>query len=208
MERQSLQKFQQGWDEYKKSQEQTLKLVVENSNFKAHALVTGKLAERIEAINQAAATGLRQLEKQPADVPAANDAQSSQAAEKDRRALSRLQVLALELHRQLSQRVFDTTDEDMDRVDEQIAGWQKEMDERLQELNASANSGGFPWLETLSSAFRELRPQVAQLQKLLRINSNTRSVQADSRIEQVHRRLYGGVGGAGGEPEHRPAEPT
>ena len=119
-------------------QEQTLKLAVENSNVKAHTLATGKVAEKISAINQAAVAALRQVEKQQAEVQAANDPKRVEAAEKDRRALGRLQVIALDMHRQLNQHVFDTTDEEMDRLDEQIAAWLKEADERLAELSASA----------------------------------------------------------------------
>ena len=93
-------------------------------------------------------------------------------------------MIALEMHRQMALQVFDTTDEDMDRLDEQIASWQKEADARLTELAASADSSGLPWPETLSSEFRELRPLVAQLQKLLRPNTNTRSTQLANQTSQ------------------------
>jgi methyl-accepting chemotaxis protein len=176
-ERQTLKKFSQAWQEYRTSQDQTLKLAVENSNVKAHALVVGKMSEKVAAILQATAAGLRQIEKLRAEVPSGNDAKRAVPLERDYQALARLQVLALDMHRQLGLQVYDTTDEAMDRLDEQIAGWQKEADDRLTELAASADSRGLSWVESLSGAFRELRPLAAQLQKLLRANTNTRSVQ-------------------------------
>ncbi len=176
-ERQNLQKFHQSWQEYCTSQEQVLKLAVDNSNVKAHALATGKLSEKVAAITQAAAAGLRQIEKLRAEAQPANDAQSLASLDRDHQTLARLQVLALDMHRQLSLHVFDTTDEDMDRLDEQIASWQKEADDRLAQLADSADSRGLAWGEPLSNAFRELRPLTAQLQKLLRANTNSRSAE-------------------------------
>jgi methyl-accepting chemotaxis protein len=176
-ERQSLPQLHQAWQQYRTNQDQVLKLAVENSNVKAHALATGKVAEKVAAIQQAAAAGLRQIEKLRTEAPSANDVKRVLPTDRDYQALARLQVLALDMHRHLSLQVFDTTDEDMDRLEEQVASWQKETDDRLTELAASADSRGLPWVETLSGAFRELRPAVAQLQKLLRSNTNTRSAQ-------------------------------
>jgi len=175
-ERQALQKFHQSWQQYRTSQEEVLTLAVENSNFKSHGLNTGKMSEKVAAINQAAATGLRQIEKLRAEAQSANEVNSVAPLERDYQAVARLQVLALEMHRLLSLQVHDTTDEEMDRVVEQNASWQKEADDLLKELAASTDSRGLSWVEPLSVAFRGLPPLVAQLQKLLRANSNTRSI--------------------------------
>ncbi|MCU0872962.1 MAG: methyl-accepting chemotaxis protein [Pirellulaceae bacterium] len=176
-ERQALQKFDQSWQEYRTNQEQVLKLAVENSNVKSHALAAGKLSEKVAAIQQAAATGLRQIERLRAEALPANDAKSLLPLDRDYQSLARLQVLALDMHRQVNLHVYDTTDEEMDRLDEQFASWQKEADERLAQLAESTDSRGLAWAEPLSNAFRELRPLTAQLQKLLRANTNARSAE-------------------------------
>lgn len=177
-EREALQRLHQAWQEYGKGREQTLTLAVENSNVKAHALVTGKVAEKVDAVQQAAGAARRQIERLRADTSPAGDTKTAPALEREYQALAQLQVLALHMHRQLAIPVLDTTDEDMDRLDEQLAGWQKEVDERLTELAASADSRFLQEAETLRSAFRELRPLVAQLQKLLRANTNPRAAQS------------------------------
>lgn len=179
-QRQALQKLHQAWQEYRKAQEQTLTLALENSNYKAHDLATGKVAEKVAAISQTTATGLRQVQKQQAEVGPTDQAPLQEIADKDRQAMLRLQLIALDMHRQLGLHVFDATDEEMDRLDEQITVWQQEADDRLKELAASPDSRVAGWSETLGSAFRELRPLVAQLQKLLRANTNTLSTR------QVH----------------------
>jgi methyl-accepting chemotaxis protein len=176
-ERQALQKFDQSWQEYRTNQEQVLKLAVENSNVKSHALAAGKLSEKVAAIQQAAATGLRQIERLRAEALPANDAKSLLPLDRDYQSLARLQVLALDMHRQVNLHVYDTTDEEMDRLDEQFVSWQKEADERLAQLAESTDSRGLAWAEPLSNAFRELRPLTAQLQKLLRANTNARSAE-------------------------------
>ncbi len=66
-DRLNLEKFQSGWQEYRKIQEQTLILALDNSNVKAHKLVTGKVAEKVTAIAQSVAAWLRQLDKANTD---------------------------------------------------------------------------------------------------------------------------------------------
>jgi len=175
-ERQALQRLHEGWQEYLAGQEPVLKLAVENSNVKAHALATGKVAEKLAAVQQAAAAGLRQLQKLKADARTANDAPSLASLDRDEQTVARLQALALDMHRQLSLQIYDTTDEDMDRLDEQMSGWWKEVDARLSEWDASTDARGLAWVEPLAGALRDLRPLTAQLLKLLRANTNTRAV--------------------------------
>ena len=111
---------------------------MDNSNFKANKLATGKVAEKVTAIDQAAAAWLRQLEKANAETPAASDNKRPEVADKVRQAIRKLQVIALDMHRQMNQSVFDVKDEDMDRLDEQIAAWQKEAEALLAEMAAPA----------------------------------------------------------------------
>ena len=165
-DRQNLEKFHSSWQEYRKLQDQTLILALENSNVKSQKLATGKLAEKVTAINQAVAAWLRQLDKVIADTVAANDNKRLDAVEKDRQALHRLQVIALDLHRQMNQDVYGTNNEEMDRLDEQIAAWQKEADAILAEMSARSENKEAQWLEAVNAGFRDLKPMTAQMQKL------------------------------------------
>ena len=176
-DRLNLDKFHSGWQDYRKIQDQALVLALENSNFKAHKLATGKVAEKVTAINQAATAWLRQLDKANAETPAASDNKRPEVADKVRQAIRKLQVIALDMHRQMNQSVFDVKDEDMDRLDEQIAAWQKEAEALLAEMAARPDIKEIPWLEAVNAAFRDLKPLTAQMQKLLRANTNSRSAE-------------------------------
>jgi methyl-accepting chemotaxis protein len=75
----------------------------------------------------------------------------------------------------LNQYVFDVTDEEIDRLDERIANWQKNMDSQLAELAASSDEKDAQLLNSLSGSIRELKPLTSTMQKLLRANTNSRS---------------------------------
>jgi len=173
----NLELFHGGWQDYRKIQNQTLILALENSNFKAHKLTTGKVAEKVTAINQAVAAWLRQLDKARTDQSTANDNKLLGTAEKDRQALHKLQVIAIDMHRQLNQCVFDVRDEDMDRLDEQIAAWQKQAEALMSEISTRSDNQEIPWLDSVGAAFRDLKPLASQMQKLLRANTNSRSAE-------------------------------
>ena len=175
-DRLNLERFQSGWQEYRKLQEQTLILALDNSNFKAHKLTTGKVAEKVTTICQATAAWLRELDKPISETVAANDKQRLEAVDKVRQSLHKLQVIALDMHRQMNQYVFDVRDEDMDRLDEQFTVWQKEAESLLMEMTARPDNKETPWLEAVNAAFRDLKPLASQMRKLLRANTNSRSV--------------------------------
>jgi methyl-accepting chemotaxis protein len=174
-DRLNLEKFHGSWQEYRKIQDQTLILSLENSNFKAHKLAVGKVAEKVTAINQSTAAWLRQLDKMIVETAQPNDNKRLEAIDKDRQALHKLQAIALDMHRQLNQYVYDASAEEMDRLDEQIAAWQKEAETLLAEMTPRSENKDLPGLEAVSSAFRDLKPLASQMQKLLRANTISRT---------------------------------
>jgi methyl-accepting chemotaxis protein len=174
-DRQFLDQFNHIWKDYRKNQDQTLVLAVENSNYKAHVLATGKFAERVAAVNQAAGTWLARLAKEAPESPGDNDAKRAESWAKRSRALNKLQLIAFDLQRQLNLQIYDTTDDNMDQVDERVASLQKEAESLLGEFASSSNAGDLQTLEVLRTSFSDLNRIAAQLQKLLRVNSNSRA---------------------------------
>jgi hypothetical protein len=150
-------------------------LSIDNSNVKAHQLSAGKVSEKIDAILEAVREWLGRLENNPVEPLAAKVGRKPDSTEKDRRALRELQAIALDLHRQLAQNIYDTGDEAMDRLDEQVAIWEKDADARLAELSAVPENEDLQSLKILSGGFRELKPLVSQMRKLLRANTNAQS---------------------------------
>jgi methyl-accepting chemotaxis protein len=185
-DRQNLEKFHAAWQEYRKIQEATLDLAVENSNVKSHKLATGKIDEKVNAILHAAATGLQQMEKNPIEISSEKSDLRSKAAENIRLAIQRLQIIVLDLHRQLNLYVYDSSDEEMNLLDERIALWQQDSEKLLADLSAIPEINDVQWLEALRGGFRDLKPLTAQMQKLLRANTNSRSFAlSESAIKQL-----------------------
>jgi len=174
-ERKALATFDQAWQVYHENQDTTLKLALENTNVKSHQLTTGELGRRISEIDDTCTAWLRQLDRALAEAPAPGDT-NRPAAEKIRPAIQRLQAIALDLHRQINQNVFNTTDEEMDRLDEHLATRLKEAEAKLAELTAQGDAQDLPRLDALTAAWRAVPSLFAQIQKLLRVNSNSRSV--------------------------------
>ncbi len=137
-------------------------------------MTNGDLGGRIREIDEAAGAWLRQLDRVLAETSEADSGRRA-TAEKIRPAVARLQVIALDLHRQTNQNVFDTTDEAMDRLDEQIATLSKEMEARLTELAAHVDDQDQQRLDALNSSWRAVPIHLTKMQKLLRTNSNDRS---------------------------------
>jgi len=173
-ERKLLDGFHDAWGSYRESLEPCLSLSLENTNFKAHQLTNGDLGSNIREIDEAAGAWLRQLDRVLAETSEADNGRRA-IAEKIRPAVSRLQVIALDLHRQTNQHVFDTTDEAMDRLEEQIAMLSKEMEARLAELAAHVDDQDQPRLDALNASWRAVPIHLAKMQKLLRVDSNDRS---------------------------------
>ena len=173
--RKLLEQFRQAWEAYGKNRDESLNLADQNSNLKAQALTTGKIADRIAAATQSANDWLQQLEKETGEAPAPKDGTRVTPVEQKRRSLERLRFLAADLHRQLCQNVYDTSDETMDRVDEQLASLEHETDILLSDLSRQAAGNETPWLVGLTGAFRELKPLVGLTQKLIRANTNSRA---------------------------------
>ena len=173
-ERKMLDEFYDAWSSYRQAQEATLKLCLENSNVKAHRLTTGDLGRRVREIEETAGAWLRQLDRMLTELPPADEARRT-AAERSRQVLSRLQLIAVGLHRDLNQNVFETKDEIMDQLDESIAAEVKEAEAKLAELTAQADAAEMPRVESLTASWRAAAVLIGQLQKLLRSNTNDRS---------------------------------
>jgi methyl-accepting chemotaxis protein len=176
-ERKLLDGFHQAWDSYRETLEACLSLCLENTNVKAHQLSMGELSSKIREIDEAAGAWLRQLDRvlsEPPDTPDADNGRRAIAA-RIRPAVSRVQVIALDVHRQTNQHIFDTTDEAMDRLEEQIAMHSKEMEARLAELAAHVDDQDQQRLDALSASWRAVAIHLAQMRKWLRADSNDRS---------------------------------
>ncbi|MCY2991068.1 MAG: methyl-accepting chemotaxis protein [Planctomycetota bacterium] len=194
-DRQLLTQFDQSWQVYRKLNEQTLVLAIENSNIKANGLTNGKLLEKIAAVQQSADAWLRQLEQAVVEAPAGKEDPSATSSNAKRHLLERLRFLAIDLHRRLTLNVFDATDERMDQLDEQVTACQQELEILLNDLSRQATGPEAPWLVGLTGGWRELKPMVAQMQKWLRMDTNSRSAElvneANSPIDDCMTALTG-----------------
>jgi methyl-accepting chemotaxis protein len=173
-ERKALDAFHEAWKTYQETLEATLKLTLENTNVKAHQLTTGDLGKRIHEIDEATSTWLRQLDRIVSETPESENGRRA-TAEEVRRSVARLRTIALDVHRQANQNVFDTTDEVMDRLDEQLAVLVKEADAKLTELASQADPQDLSRVDSLTTSWRAATVLLTQMQKLLRGNSNDRS---------------------------------
>ncbi len=174
-ERICVEQFRVAWEAYRQNRERTLQLAVANSNDKAHRLTKGNLADKIREIDDTTNAWTRQLDRNLIELLTAKDQSRLVEAVKSRQALGRLQVIALDLHCQLTQQVFDTNEEDMNQLAEHVAIGLKEADARLAELASQTGAQDAARLDALSGAFRALGPLVAQMQKLLRANTGVRA---------------------------------
>jgi methyl-accepting chemotaxis protein len=185
-ERKLLDAFHETWESYREPLDACLRLCLENTNVKAQQLTTGDLDNRIREIDEAASAWLRQLDRVLAGTTAPDDRRRV-TAEKTRPAVSRVQVIALDVHRQASQNVFDTDDEAMDRLDEQIAVHLQEMQTRLAELAALVEDHDQSRLDALTASWRAVTVQLPRMQQWLRTNSNDQSAElAESSNEPIN----------------------
>lgn len=167
-----LDAFQRNWTAYDKLHEQTLIAASDNSNVKAHQLANGRFADKVAAVQQAAETWLQQLAT--AASPGGKESPPEPVASGKRHALDRLRFLVTDLHRRLALRIYDTSDEDMDQLDEQAAALLQDAELVLADLARQATANEAGPLVGLTNAHRELKPLAAQLLKLCRANYNTR----------------------------------
>jgi methyl-accepting chemotaxis protein len=184
-ERKLLDAFREAWESYLEPLDASLRLCLENTNVRAHQLTTGNLGSRINEIDKAAGAWLRQLDRVLAETPSAENGRRLNA-ETIRPAVSRVQVIALDVHRQINQNIFNTDGEAMDRLDEQIAVYLREMETRLTELGAQVDSQDQSRLDALTASWRAVTVQLAQMQRWLRTNSNELSAElAESTNDEI-----------------------
>lgn len=185
-ERKLLDTFYATWESYEETLAACLRLSLENTNVKAHQLTTGDLGNRIDEIDETTSAWLRQLERLLAETPAAENGQRLTST-RLYSAVSRVQVIALDLHRQLNQKIFDTSDESMDRLDEQIDASSKEMEALLLELASLVDVHDQSRLDRLYASWQAVRGKLPRMQQWLRMNSNDQSAElAESSNDEVN----------------------
>ena len=152
--------------------EQTLKLSIGNSNVKAHQLSAGKVSEKIDAILRPFGMAWR-LEKIPSNSAAKDD--------RSRNPLKRIAGRSTNCKpwpwtcTANWLRTFTTPATKPWIAWTSSRHWQKDADAQLAELSAMPENEDLQSLKILSGGFRELKPLVSQMRKLLRANSNARS---------------------------------
>jgi methyl-accepting chemotaxis protein len=175
-DRQLLDQFTRNWDELQAAQKQTFPLACQNSNPKAHTLSRGRVADKVTALEKAAGDWLRLLDKQLTDAAAApGDSARVVAADRKTRDLLRFQQQVTDWHRLLSQHILDTSDPEMDQLDERVGVLKKEAEARLASLSTQADEKERSTLDRLAALYEELRPLLGELQKTVRVNSVSRA---------------------------------
>jgi methyl-accepting chemotaxis protein len=174
-ERRLLEQFNRSWEELETLQKQTLPLATQNSNYKAQVLSRGKISETVAVLDETLNGTLRQVEKELADAGTAKDAARLAAADRKARALQRLLLLVVDVHRGMSLHVMDTTDEEMDRLDTSLAAKLKEAETLLADLTAQADDKERTALARAFAAFADLQAQSSRMRRLLRVNSISRA---------------------------------
>ncbi len=185
-ERKLLDAFYATWESYKENLDACLRLSLENTNVKAFQLTTGDLGNRIDEIDETTSAWLRQMERLLAETPAAENGQRLTST-RLYSAVSRVQVIALDLHRRLNQKIFDSSDEWMDRLDEQIDAYSKEMEALLLELASLVDVHDRSRLDLLNASWQAVRGKLPRMRQWLRINSNDQSAKlAESSNDEVN----------------------
>jgi methyl-accepting chemotaxis protein len=174
-ERRLLEQFNRSWEELESNQKQALPLAMQNSNHKAHVLSRGKISQSVAVLDETLNGTLKQVEKELADAGSAKDAPRLVAADRKARALQRLLLLVVDVHRGMSLNVMDTSDEEMDRLDTSVAAMLKEADTLLADLSAQADDKERAALTRATAALADLQAQSSQMRRLLRVNSVSRA---------------------------------
>ena len=174
-DRQALQDFNRSWEEYQPLLKQALALGVQNSNYKAHLLLRGELADKLGEYEAAVNEALHKADKDIADAVSTKEAAPLAAAVARWRTIFDLLPPVLDLHRDLGGNVLTTTDEEMKAVTDRAASVRKEVQTQLAELTEAADDKDRRLFDRIGASFKDVSSKDDDLLKLLRANTITRS---------------------------------
>ena len=174
-DRQALQDFDRSWADYLPLQQQILMLGQQNSNFKAHQLLRGKVADKLAEFETAVNEALRKTDKEIADAIQTKEMAPLAAAVARRRAIFEMLLQVLNLHREFGWHVLTTTDDEIKALAVREAAQKKDVQARVAELKAAANDKDKPLYDSIKTAWTELAPLDDQLVDLLKANTITRA---------------------------------
>ena len=174
-DRQALQDFDRSWAAYQPLQQQILMLGQQNSNFKAHQLLRGKVADKLTEFETAVNEALHKSDKDVAEAVQTKEAAPLAAAVARRRAIFDLLPPVLDLHREFGWHVLTTTDDEMKALAVRAAAQKKEVQARIADLKASADEKDKALYDSIKTALTEMATLDDQLMDLLKANTVTRS---------------------------------
>ncbi len=174
-DRQALQDFDRSWADYQPLQQQILMLGQQNSNFKAHQLLRGKVADKLAEFETAVNEALHQADKQVADAIQKKETAPLAAAVARRRAIFDLLPQVLDLHREFGWHVLTTTDDEMKALAVREAAQKKEVQARVAELKATADEKDKALYDSIKTSLTEMATLDDQLVDLLKANTVTRA---------------------------------
>ena len=165
---QTLQDFNGAWEKYEAMQQQTLALATQNSNYKAHLLLRGLLADKLAEYEAAVSEALNKADR---DVADAKDPALLAAAVARRSSEFDLFRWVLELHREFGGHILTTTDDDMKALTDRAADVNKKVLSRVVTLNKGADESDRQLFHGIGASFNELSPVEDQFLDLARDNS-------------------------------------
>jgi methyl-accepting chemotaxis protein len=176
-DRRTLDEFARQMDEFTTTQRQILALAVQNTNAKVRQLIHGKVAEQTAAALEGLTAVLARIDQELSEAQAGKDAARAAAAYKRARQAAQVQARLAELTSRLVQHNDATTDEAMDRIDEQLRGLFRDAEADLTAVAAAADDRDKAAAARASAALTELKSLTSQVQKLSRANTVTKSAQ-------------------------------
>jgi methyl-accepting chemotaxis protein len=174
-DRQALQDFDRSWADYQPLQQQILMLGQQNSNFKAHQLLRGKVADKLAEFETAVNEALHKSDKDVAEAIQKKEAAPLAAAVTRRRAIFDLLPQVLDLHREFGWHVLTTTDDDMKTLAVRAAAQKKDVLARVAELKTTADEKDKPLYDSIKTALTDMAALDDQLVDLLKANTATRA---------------------------------
>jgi methyl-accepting chemotaxis protein len=174
-DRQALQDFNRSWADYQPLQDQILVLGQQNSNYKAHQLLRGKVAGKVGEYESAVNEALHKADKDVADAVQMKETAPAAAAAARRRAIFDLLPSVLNLHREFGWQVLTTTDDEMKALAERAAAVKKDVLARIADLKAGADEKDKALYDPIKTAYVDVATLDDQLMDLLKANTATRA---------------------------------
>jgi methyl-accepting chemotaxis protein len=174
-DRQALQDFDRSWADYQPLQQQILMLGQQNSNFKAHQLLRGKVADKLAEFETAVNEALHKADKEVADAIQKKETAPLAAAVARRRAIFDLLPQVLDLHREFGWHVLSTTDDEMKALAVRVTAQKKDVQARVADLKATADEKDKPLYDSIKTTLTEMGTLDDQLVDLLKANTAARA---------------------------------